>query len=222
MARPENVPPSQPYGELGQFRGHHTTPVKMHPSATARDSRRLDFCNAPARPLQRRVFLADDEISVRLFNLASFPNSRSTTPSREKHPRHKQATPAPPTAASHHETMSLTTTHRHHPLIIPSPPNADPETTPRKKERKSEKSLQPLMHPPLPLKLLIQHLPIPPRRNRLMPRLLLLVAHQTVDTGHDVAAEGFPDALHTHTPSAHTHYQQWEGGDVHAPGRPCP
>lgn len=53
------------------------------------------------------------------------------------------------------------------------------------------------MNRPLPLKLLIQHLPIPSRRNRLMLRLLLLIPDQTVNTGHDVAAERFPDALHT-------------------------
>lgn len=61
------------------------------------------------------------------------------------------------------------------------------------------------MNRPLPLKLLIQHLPIPSRRNRLMLRLLLLVAHQTVNPRHDVAAERFPDALHTTSAPTHTH-----------------
>lgn len=196
----------------------------MHPSATARDSRRLDLCNAPARPLQRRVFLADDEISVRLFNLASLPNSRSTTPSREKHPTDTNK-PLPHHQQPHlitrpHTSPPPTATTRSSSHHLQTPTQKQPHQ--EKKRGKSQKSLQPLMHPPLPLKLLIQHLPIPPRRNRLMPRLLLLVPHQTVHPRHDVAAEGFPDALHTHTPSAHTHYQQWEGGDVHAPGRPCP
>lgn len=182
---------------------------------------RLDSGNAPGRPLQRRVFLAKAQISVRLSHQLHSAILQLEIDNAIK--RHKQATPdrQQPHLITRPQASPPSTATRH-PLIIPSTSKRRPKNNP-KKEKKNQKSLQPLMNRPLPLKLLIQHLPIPSRRNRLMLRLLLLVAHQTVNPRHDVAAERFPDALHTTSASTHTHaHTTMGGGDVHAPGQSCP
>lgn len=123
-------PPSQPYGNFGD-----TTISLKNASTTARDSRRLDFGNAPGRPLQRRVFLAKAQISVRLSHQLysailqleienaikrdinkPLPIANSRISSRDHRPHHHP--PPPDTRSSSHQ-----------------PPNADPKTAPRKKEK---------------------------------------------------------------------------------------